>query len=436
MAAQTRNVDVPKRTGSAATRLGSWALLLLVACLVLASFAPIRMAFSQDDPQQKRTVPVPAKSVRTSNADATTAGNGEGWSAQTCAGTGDMVSYRLEATLPEDLEAFLSYSLWFNDQLDNGLAYVENSVHAYVARKNAKAVDLNLPVTFDGQTMRVGSDNIKALVPDLVPTDVITVEYDCTVRANATLGLKEGNANTLTLQYSNSPTQEGLAEHKVRPTATVYAFQIDLHKVGEGDGASLEGAEFAIQNEQGLYRTASGTWAQDKKDAQLVQTNSSGVASFAGLGEGVYTLTETTAPKGYDLLAKPVVVTLATSDVAASTRTLTASAEGNEAKVVAVDAGTGVATVQVEDPKSKLPTTPTDESLTPTDGSTTNSTNSPTSGNKTTSGTTTNAAASRTSTPTTGDRLPAVGVGVLVVATALVVAGVVVKRKRASSSDA
>ena len=106
MAAQSRNVDVPKRTGFAATRLGSWALLLLVACLVLASFAPIRMAFSQDDPQQKRTVPVPAKSVRTSNADATTAGNGEGWSAQTCAGTGDVVSYRLEATLPEDLEAF------------------------------------------------------------------------------------------------------------------------------------------------------------------------------------------------------------------------------------------------------------------------------------------------------------------------------------------
>ena len=428
MAPRTRDVSASKRTSSTATRLGCWVTLLLFASMALGWCVPGRMAFAENTDQSKRTVPVPTKRVLSANST-----SNDDWSAQTCAGVGDVVSYRLEATLPEDLDSYTTYSLWFNDALGDGLAYANDSVHTYVAHKDSKQDDISLSVTIDGQTMRVGDNDIKSLSATLAPSDVVVVEYDCVVRDTAANGLAKGNDNTLTLQYTHSPTQEDLVTQSIRPVAKVYSFQIDLHKVAGDDGSDLAGACFVVQNAQGMYRTASGTWAKEQADAQVVATNSNGVTSFSGLGEGTYTITETTAPAGYALLEQPVAVTLATSNIDSNERTLTASATGSDAKVVAVDAGTGIATVQVEDPKSpksESPSTPSSETPRQASGSQSN----PTSGN-TSSTTTGGAATSRTSTPGTGDRTLVVSGVVLVVAVALIVAGHM-RKQRARSDDA
>ncbi len=420
MAPRTRSTCASKRTSSTTTRLSCWVALVLVVGMAVAWCVPIRTACAEEA-VQKRTVPVPSKSVSTAGSS-----SADGLSAQACAGVGDVVSYRLAATLPEDLATYKSYSLWFNDQMDDGLSYVENSVHARVLHKDDKSEDINLSITISGQTMRVGSQDVLAVAPGLSPTDVIVVEYDCTVGANAVCGLGVGNANTVTLQYSSSPTQEGLAEHTIKPSAKVYAFQINLHKIAKDNGADLAGARFVVKNAQGMYRTKTGSWATDQAEAQVVSTDESGVAGFAGLGEGTYTLVETTAPTGYSLLTQPVVVTLAASNIQTDERTLTASASGGDAKVVSVDAGTGVATVQVEDPKS--------DSSNGSNTSNTTTTRNPTTSNSGTTTSTTTTGASGSSLATTADELPAWG-GMLVVAVVLVAVGVAGKWQRARPDD-
>lgn len=141
----------------------------------------------------------------------------------------------------------------------------------------------------------------------------------------------------------------------MKKIADVYNFELDLHKVDESDGTSLAGACFVLQNADGEYRTVSRTWSKERTNAQVVTTNEKGAASFVGLGAGTYTLTETMAPRGYDLLAEPIAVKLDATDLESSERTFTVATTSPAAKVTSVDAGTGVATVEVEDPKSKTP---------------------------------------------------------------------------------
>ena len=371
--------------------------------------------------KEKPEAPTPTKVVATGSQAA-----GTSQSTYVCAGAGDVVSYRLETILPKDLGTFETYKLWFCDELNKGLEYVPSSVRSYVTHTDGAAASASLDTVFSNNTMRVGSDDILQAVPGLAPGDVLTVEYDCAVRSDALLGLVQGNQNAVSLQYSRTATTE---EQSVSKVASVYSFGIDLHKTGEPDGADLVGASFVLQNENGQYRTSDGTWASNKDDAQVVTTNDKGIASFVALGEGTYTLTETAAPSGYELLAEPIEVTLAASDLNTTQRTLTASAAGSKASVEAVDGATGVATVVVEDPKS---TSPTNSSSSDAPNKQTSNSTSPTSSVRTS----TTSASTRTQLATTADPAPTPSAWMLVVAAGLVLAGVAKRRKNASTHNA
>ena len=417
--------------------LGLFAIFVALSCRW-----PLHRAFSQEqgspatssqgtstdqaaDSTEKPEVPTPTKRVAAGSQAA-----GTSQSSNASAGAGDVVSYCLEAVLPKDLGSFVSYKLWFCDELDKGLEYVPSSVRSYVRHRDGTTASASLDVNIEQNTMRVGSNNVLEAVPGLVPGDVLAVEYDCTVKLDALLGLVEGNQNTLTLQYSRTATTE---EQSVSKVASVYSFGIDLHKVGEPDGTNLAGAGFVVQNDKGEYRASDGTWTASEDNAQVATTNEAGIASFAALGEGTYTLTETVAPQGYELLAEPVEVTLAASDLNASQRTLTATVAGTSATMEAVDGATGVATVTVEDPKSTSSTTP-DNDNTPTNRQISNGT-SPTSSNGT-STTPASTSATRTQLATTADPAPATSAWVAVAATGLVLVGVAKRRQNASPHDA
>ena len=319
-------------------------------------------------------------------------------------------------------------TLWLCDELGEGLTYQEDTVAASVVHKDGKSEAVTLDVRVDGQRMRVGSADILASVPGIAPNDTVVVEYDCTVNAKAVQGLSAGNENALTLEYRRSPTSDEIGATNVKKITDVYNFELDLHKVGKPEGASLAGACFVLQNADGEYRTSSLSWSKERSDAQVVATNEQGIASFAGLAAGTYTLTETVAPKGYDLLAEPLVVKLDAADLESSERTLTATTTNAAAKVTSVDAGTGVATVEVEDPKSS--TTPEEDSTTP--------------GNTSTPNTTTNTGGTspvssvvqtlRSALPTTADPL-VVGSGAVLVAAAAGLVVVGVRRRHAEQGS-
>ena len=420
----------PTRHHNAPTRMNlafAWVPFLMAFFALLVTTTCLRTAQAETTTteEEKSTVPVPAKSVRSEAQSSESQAASEGWSSGATAGVGETVSYRITATLPATLRAYNTYTLWLCDELGEGLTYQEDTVVASVVHKDGKSEAVTLDVQVDGQRMRVGSADILASVPGIAPNDTVVVEYDCTVNEKAVQGLSAGNKNALTLEYRRSPTSDEIGATSVKQVTDVYNFELDLHKVGAPDGTSLAGACFVLRNADGEYRTAALTWSKERADAQVTATNVKGVAAFDGLGAGTYTLTETAAPQGYDLLAEPLVVTLNATDLESSERTLTAATTSTAAKVTAVDAGTGVATVEVEDPKSETPAGDKGSDRGNTASTNPGSTSTPNTTTNTGSGSPVSSIVStvRSALPTTADPLVAGSGAALVVAASLMIIG-------------
>lgn len=427
MSQPTRHHNAPTRPSLAF----AWVPLLMAFFALLITTTCLRMAQAETTTtaEEKSTVPVPAKTVRRNSQAAS-----ESWSSGVTAGVGETVSYRLTATLPATLPSYTTYTLWLCDELGEGLTYQEDTVTSSVVHKDGKSEAVTLDVQVDGQRMRVGSADILASVPGIAPNDTVVVEYECTVNEKAVQGLSAGNKNALTLEYRRSPTSDEIGATSVKQITDVYSFELDLHKIGAPDGTFLAGACFVLQNADGAYRTSSLAWSKERADAQVVATNDQGIASFAGIAAGTYTLTETVAPQGYDLLAEPLVVKLDAANLESSERTFTVTTTSAAAKVTSVDAGTGVATVEVEDPKSS--TTPKDDSTTPDttpkEGSTNPGTTTPGMTANPSGGSPTSSIVQtlRSALPTTADSLLVGSGAVLVVSAGLIIAGA---RKRRSA---
>lgn len=409
------------RVGVDAALFGRAPLLVLTACLVCAMCGPTRLAFADVDPaeatsssqEEKRTVPTPSKHVRTISSEGS-------WVSHACVGVGEVVAYRLEASLPTDLASYKGYQLWFYDELDDGLEYREDSVRAFVQHVDSSSDKVQLSTTFDGRSMRIGSDNILDVVPGLLATDVIVVEYDCVVLPTTPTGLAEGSQNEVHLLYTRDH-EYTVTGKSVPQTTTVHSLGIELHKVGEDDGAALAGACFVLQNDQGQYRTESGSWSGRAAEAQVLTTDSRGIARFVGVGEGTYAITETKAPEGYETLKNPVIVTLVTSDMETSKRTLSATVDDKQATLVSVKAGEGMAVLEIQDSRigKKTPTEPTAG-----DGGSRSANAGSSSGV---------VRAVDSVLPTTADKLVALGGGILVAAVTVTIVGMAARRSRADS---
>ena len=204
--------------------------------------------------------------------------------------------------------------------------------------------------------------------------DDIIVKYSAKVNQNADM-TQTGNINTAQLTYSNNPNEEAtpLSEDKPdepgsgAPTGqtpqintVTYVTQIDLTKTKADGKTPLAGATFTLEgymktvgavdgtyymeDEEGtFYRLADGTYTETapngttskayestnkrykvvaasaipaaSKISKEVTTGPDGKINFAGLGEGTYTITETDAPSGFNLLKKPITVTITASGV-------------------------------------------------------------------------------------------------------------------------
>ncbi len=291
------------------------------------------------------------------------------------AAIGDTVPYVLTSAVP-NMTGYTKYFYVVTDTLSAGLTF-NNDVAITVGDKTlVKDTDFTVEVTNNAD----GTTTVVIVFKDFIQYtagDEIKITYSAILNEDAVIGV-EGNPNIVRLDYSNNPnvTPEGDSENPDKPGADdpigttpddiTYTYVTDLiiEKV-DANGNHLEGAEFTLTGEKlnkvivlkdvytkaedGTYwKLTDGTYTTDapteETQSKYVSTTvkysmetvtevitvteevnvtaavgSDGLLKFEGLSAGEYTITEITAPAGYNLLDDPITVTI----------TWTAPAEGS-----------------------------------------------------------------------------------------------------------
>lgn len=209
---------------------------------------------------------------------------------------GDKVPFQLKGTVAADYDNYKVYKMTFHDHESTGLTFDEASVKVYVNGKLVADKTKYEVVTEgleDDCTFEVKFADLK-LIPEVTARSTITVEYESVLNENAEIG-SEGNPNTMHMEFSNNPNDEqgGKTGKTPEDEVIVFTYKTVINKV-DPDGHALEGADFKLEKKVG----DGDNWV--KKD--VVKSNANTTFTFTGLDDGVYRLTETNTPGGYNTM--------------------------------------------------------------------------------------------------------------------------------------
>ena len=208
-----------------------------------------------------------------------------------------IMSYTIQDTLPD----FLSNVTVTSIIVDN-----DGSAATTDDQTNVTAQFDNKKIVLDWYD----EDNSKFLYDNGA---TVTLTYTATVTDKAAIaGAGNTNKVTVTWQDENDETPHKLDEK----TASIYTYAIALKKVND-KGEALSGAKFQLpfyvketaDSADGAYIYA-GTTAGEGLTNQLT-TPTSGEITIKGVASGKYSITEVTAPNGYNKLTEDVTVTAA-----------------------------------------------------------------------------------------------------------------------------
>lgn len=220
---------------------------------------------------------------------------------------GDQVPFQLKATICADYANYTyGYKLTFHDKECEGLTFNKNSVKVYVGENSTTPISNSFYEVVtegltDGCTFEVRFANLKAIT-DVVAGSVIRVEYTSELNAKANIGDK-GNINTSHISYTNNPNDNQAGENGKTPddTVIVFTYQVNVNKVDQNN-KPLAGAKFTLSKKVGgEYKAIKELEAVAvKNDADEVVSYT---ASFVGIDDGDYKLSETVTPVGYNTAA-------------------------------------------------------------------------------------------------------------------------------------
>ncbi len=255
------------------------------------------------------TVAPKAKFQTTGSSKDIVLANGELADATTATGSkgervGDDVTFQLEATvLGTVADPMTLFTL--KDTMSKGLTYNDDA-KVYGVKADDTEVEITANFTVDASDYNATNGttidfvaNTELLTAGLYDYVTVKVLYTAKVNENAVMG-STGNPNTVYLEYDN----DGDDKHDRTPddTVIVYTYGVQIVKKDADGTSALEGAEFEIADATG-------------KVIDKGITDKDGKLNFERLAPGTYTVTETKAPAGYQLLANSISVTVSADNV-------------------------------------------------------------------------------------------------------------------------
>lgn len=244
---------------------------------------------------------------------------------------GDYVKYQITTKVP-NLTGYegKAFSFTLTDSHKAGLDLVSDETHPVTVTVRNGADAENVPSNWDGQSTseydwkyRVSNytpaggteqENVLFFLDNYIEKvghdaayvgQPITVSYYMKVTKDAlhsTQAKAQANVNKVSLDYSaidGSTTKDKTVDGNA---TSLYTYDTAFTKT-DAKGNALANAGFKVQNVKGqwLSQDENGLWsvAKDEASAKELQSGADGVVSLKGLGEGAYTVKETTVPDGY-----------------------------------------------------------------------------------------------------------------------------------------
>ena len=238
---------------------------------------------------------------------------------QNVAEIGTYVKFTIQITVND--KAPVNYKLV--DEMTDGLTFVKNETYPLTVTVNENTLDAaNYKVTETteprGFTLTF-NNNAEGNASILKTGDVVTVTYYAQINENAKIA-DEANVNKAKVEYgTNSHTEYDKTETYVwKMNIVKYTMEQETEKKLAGatfqlsrDAAGAQVIKLVKVNDT-TYRLALSTETEGVVDT--ITTGETGELVINGLADGTYYLTETKAPRGYNLLREPVNVTIGHKD--------------------------------------------------------------------------------------------------------------------------
>ncbi len=281
--------------------------------------------------------------------------NKDAYGKATDASVGDVVTWKVTAAVPSNVDKLAKYSL--TDTMSKALTWEsETEANLTIATNPNVALedtDYILTVPKDGTEGGTWTIEFTTAGKEKLATNKVTsisVTFNTTLNDNATVN-KTGNLNDASLTYSNGfksndeeyPTQPDPKDEVIKNEASVYTFGMNVEKVdGKDSSIKLQGAEFNLYLYNGSETNP--TEAELAKNGVFVghyTTGENGEIHVSGLKNGTYYLVETKAPTynvvengetktySYNLLKEPVKVVVAVEYEVTTTTTIKTDENGN-----------------------------------------------------------------------------------------------------------
>lgn len=207
-------------------------------------------------------------------------------------GVGKVIAYKLEGTVASNIDTYSTYAYTFNDTLSAGLDYVDKSATVKV---DGTDVTDNATITYSDHKLTIGFTDLKK-VANLTKSSKVTVEYKAKVNKDAVAGTGSNLSNQVRLTYSNDPHTNGTGTTKDNPTVKEYTYKLKLVKRDRDTEKALDGATFTVKSGDKFVQ-ADGSLG-DKEN--VFTANGKDGFTVNGLDAGTYTVSEKSAPSGYD----------------------------------------------------------------------------------------------------------------------------------------